>query len=138
MMSRSDLLWSGAVLALIVLSALSLLPVGLAPPLRTAPTSMPEPGPVDPAPWANWLEARIQPPTAAPIRQAAPVDELAGYTLVGLVEVDGRMLAMIAGNGGTRSLAVGGTLDGYEAMVIEADHIVLARDGNEITLRLDR
>ncbi len=137
-MSRSDMLWSGAVLTLIVLSGLSFLPIGLAPPLRAAPAPVVEPGPVDPAPWANWLEARIQPPTAVPIRQTAPVDDLAGYTLVGLVEVDGRMLAMIAGQGGTRSLAVGGTLDGYEAMAIEADHIRLVRDGNEITLRLDR
>tara|TARA_R110002073_G_scaffold34954_1_gene102894 strand:+ start:20425 stop:20838 length:414 start_codon:yes stop_codon:yes gene_type:complete len=137
-MTRSELLWSGAVLSLIVLGALSFLPIGLAPPLRSAPVPVLQLGPAGPAPWADWLAGRLRPQAAEPIGAVAAMDELTGYTLVGLVEVDGRMLAMIAGNGGTQSLAVGAILDGYEALAIEPDHIVLARDGNEIILRLDR
>ncbi|WP_417490556.1 hypothetical protein [Maricaulis sp.] len=138
MMNRNELLWSGAVLSLFVLGALSFMPIALEPPLEPpAPAVLvAEPGDADG--WAPWLEGRLRPAPVRITRPLAPVDELAGYSLVGLVEVDGRILAVIAGAGGTRSLGLGGVLDGYEATAIEADRIVLERDGNQVTLRLAR
>tara|TARA_R110000868_G_scaffold11644_6_gene56946 strand:+ start:15847 stop:16257 length:411 start_codon:yes stop_codon:yes gene_type:complete len=136
-MNRNELLWSGAVVSLLVLGALSFLPAGLEPPLQPPSVPAAQSAPADEQPWPQWLEGRLQPVVAAP-EQAAPAAALPGYSLVGLVEVDGRILAMIAGGGTTRSLAVGGVLDGYEAIAIEADRIVLARDGEEVVLRLDR
>lgn len=136
-MNRNEILWSGAVVSLLFLGALSFLPAGLAPPLQPPHGPADQSEPADEQPWPQWLEGRLQPVVAAP-EQVAPIAALPGYSLVGLVEVDGRILAMIAGGGTTRSLAVGGTLDGYEAIAIETDRIVLARDGEEVVLRLDR
>ncbi|WP_417493253.1 hypothetical protein [Maricaulis sp.] len=138
MMNRSDFLGSAAILSLLVLGALSFMPIGLAPPLESPSPAVTTPEPGDAEGWAPWLEGRLRPAPARIARPLAPVDELAGYSLVGLVEVDGRTLAVIAGNGGTHSLAVGGMLDGYEATAIETDHIVFERDGNQVTLRLAR
>jgi hypothetical protein len=137
MMNRSKILWSGAVLVLVLAAALSFLPIGPGASFDGQPDARSAIAPADAGAWAQWLEGRLQPAVEAP-QQAAPVDALAGYTLVGLVEVDGRMLAMIASGGTTRSLAVGDVLDGYEAIAIEANHIVLAGDGAEVVLRLDR
>lgn len=136
-MNRNELLWSGALVSLLILAALAFLPAGLEPPLQPPPAPVTLSDPADAAPWPQWLEGRLQ-PVADARQEAAPVQALAGYTLVGLVEVDGRMLAMIAGGGATQSLAVGAVLDGYEAVAIDADRIVLARDGDEVVLRLDR
>lgn len=136
-MNRNETIWSAAVASLLLLGALSFLPIGLEPPLERTPASDVAAVPADALPWPQWLEGRLQPVADAP-QDTAPAAALPGYALVGLVEVDGRMLAVIAGGGATRSLAVGTMLDGYEAIAIEADRIVLARDGDEVVLRLDR
>ncbi len=136
-MTRNELLWLGAIAALLLMGALSFLPFGLEPPLRPEPVAVTRSGAVDDAAWPQWLEARLQPAVEAP-RTAAPVAALPGYSLVGLVEVDERMLAVIAGGGSIRSLALGDMLEGYQAVTIDADHIVLARDGDEVVLRLNR
>lgn len=136
-MNRSEILWAGAVLFLILIGALSFLPIGLESRFQDAPAADSASDPADTGAWPQWLEGRLQPVADAP-QEAAPVEALTRYTLVGLVEVDGLRLAVIAGGGATRSLAVGGVLDGYEAIEIEADRVVLARDGNEVVLRLDR
>jgi len=137
-MNRNDFMWAGAVLSLLALGALSFMPIALEPPLEPLSPAITVAEPGDAEGWAPWLEGRLRPAPARIVRPLAPVEELTGYSLVGLVEVDGRMLAVIAGNGGTRSLAIGGLLDGYEATAIETDHIVLERDGNQIILRLAR
>ena len=136
-MNRNEILWLVAVVSLLVLGAMSYLPTRLEPPLEPPLAPAAVSAPADALPWPQWLEGRLRPGVESP-QESAPVDALPGYTLVGLVEVDGRMLAVIAGGGATRSVAVGGVVDGYEAIAIEADRIVLARDGDEIVLRLDR
>jgi hypothetical protein len=134
-MTNRGILWSGIALGLAVLGVLALLPGKLEQPLPV--TMAPVAGELSQqsADWPDLLQARLSP--AAEVQRPAVQDQpLSDYSLVGLVQVDDRMLAVIAGRGGTRSIAVGAVLDGYEAVSITDAGIVFERDGNNVVLRL--
>ena len=134
-MSSRDILWSGAALGLVLLAGLALFPARLEQPLPTVPAPVAGDVPEVLAEWPALLQARLSPAVEVQ-RQEAQVQALSGYTLVGLVQVDDRRLAIIAGQGGTRSIAVGAVLDGYEAVSIDDAGVVFEQDGNNVTLRL--
>ncbi|WP_291844235.1 hypothetical protein [Maricaulis sp.] len=128
------------------LPALVILLAGLASFLPDDSSSAPaaQPGPSrsvempEAGAWIADLVSRtaiVPRPSRQVTDQRVPLD---GYALVGLVETDGRQLALVSYRGETRTIEAGEQLDGYVLMQILQDRLVFARDGDETVLRLER